>query len=213
MSETRLNDNCLVCGLPLSDFETLRHRPWHDDCNKCPLCGHGPLEEDMLTRQLARGLPIGHSGCVESAALRDLKDKTIPMRLEQIRILNREMCTIWIAEPNPKDNDLLYEILKEGKELCANVSIALDRGKSCLLQAEVQKYREKTKEQKEAEKAATRAAAQAEIDKAARQTLLAAEREDPALKLRRKAIESYMRLGLSKADAEAQIKLLEDRKQ
>ena len=212
MSE-QLNDNCLVCGGPLSDFETLRRRPWHDDCNKCPICGQGPLEDDMLTRQLARGLPIGHSGCVASAAMRDLKDKTIPMRLEQIHLLNREMCTIWIAEPNTKDIDLLYEILKSGKELCANVSMVLDRTKEKLQQSETQKYREKTKEQKQAERDATRKAAEVEIDKAKRQETLAAEREDPALKLRRKAVESYMKLGFSKDAAEAQIKLLEDRKQ
>lgn len=203
------NDNCLVCGGPLSDFETLRRRAWHDDCNKCPICNFGPLEEDLLTRQLARGQSIGHTGCIQTVQMQELKDKTIPMRLEQVQSLNKEMNTQWIVEPDTKDTDLLYEMLKTLHEVTANVSIILSRTKDRILQSEVQKYREKTKEEKTQEVLAKRATAQAEIDKAKRQETLAAERKDPALKLRRNAIEGWVRSGFSLDDA---TKMVDDMK-
>jgi len=210
----KMTDNrCLLCGEELSADEVSRRRAWHESCNKCPVCAHGPLDEDMLIKQLATGSPIGHTGCLESLAMRDLKDKTIQMRLEQIELLNREITTQWKIEPSLEDTEKLYKVLIRLQEAAANVSIVLGRTKEKIMVREASDYRQKTKAEREAEKETARSAAQAEIDKAKKQEILSAERENPALKLKRKALEGLMSIGLTKEQAEVQIAAMEAKKQ
>jgi hypothetical protein len=198
-----MTDNrCLLCGEELSADEISRHRAWHEACNKCPVCRHGPLDEDMLIKQLATGAPIGHTGCLESLAMRDLKDKTIQMRLEQIESLNRELTTQWKVEPLLEDTEKLYKVLIRLQEAAANASIILGRTKEKIMVREASDYRTKTKAEREQEKETARVSAQVEIDKSKRQAELAAERLDPAIKLRRKAIEGWVKSGMTLLDAE-----------
>lgn len=204
---------CLLCGEELTLDEIARHRPWHEKCNVCPVCSHGPLDEDMLIRQLASGAGFGHTGCLDSQAMRDLKDKTLVMRLEQIESLNREITTQWRVEPNIQDIEKLYKLLTRLQEAAANTSIVLGRTKEKIMVREASDYRQKTKAEREQEKEQKTILAQAEIDKTKRQAELAAERLDPAIKLKRKALEGLMAIGLSREAAELQIAQMESKKQ
>jgi hypothetical protein len=196
------NPTCLVCGNPLPDLETSLHRSWCYACAKCQICNAEGLDEDIITRALANGEPIAHTGCRDAKALRDLKDITIPLRVEQIDLLNREITSQWRIEPLIADVDYLRSVVVKLQECAANVSMVLGRTKEKISVREAQDYRIKTKAEREAERTASRAKETEKIEKANHSAQLEAERKDPALRLRRKQLEAFLNMGLSPVDAE-----------
>jgi NACalpha-BTF3-like transcription factor len=140
---------------------------------------------------------IFHVTCHERVMLAQFKDERYPIIQDQLDILNRHMLAH--HEEVGLDLDSLYSLLRMMQQITSTVSSVIARKKDKILIRETEIYRAKTHEQKQVEKQETRKEQE-------KKTRLQAERIDPALRIKRKAIDGLMStLGLSREQAEKMI--------
>ena len=189
---------CLICKLPLGPEET---KAWHYDCEECTECGQ-PLHNSnkLIWDCLNSGIPVADITCRNKTKIREIRDKIFPATLEHLRAFNDQILSVK-HEVNPTDGDLkqLYDVLHELQDAASSVSILLSLTKDKIRIESNVEYTEKVKTER---RQSSEAAAIDENKKAARQ----AERENPILRDRRKAIEGIMKtFGFSLEAATAMI--------
>ena len=189
---------CLICKLPLGPEET---KAWHFDCEVCSECGQ-PLHNSnkLIWDCLNSGIPVADITCRNKTKIREIREKIFPATIEHLKAFNNQILTIR-AEVNPQEDDLkqLYDVLHELQDAASSISILLSLTKDKIRIESNIEYTEKVKTERR-EKATTDA--EENNKKVARQ----AERENPALRDRRKAIEGIMKtFGFSLEAATAMI--------
>jgi hypothetical protein len=119
--------------------------------------------------------------------IKEIRDKIFPATLEHLRAFNAQILSIK-HEVNPTDGDLkqLYDVLHELQDAASSISILLSLTKDKIRIESNVEYTEKVKTER---RQSSEAAAIDENKKAVRQ----AERENPALRDKRKAIEGIMK--------------------
>ncbi len=188
------NPPCQVCKSQLSDGEFNLGRDWHFDCEKCQICNEPMPNPERIRKCLDSHIPVSHITCHQTAAIEQLRTERIPVTNDMLDAMNVAILTMrhtW--EPPTADITLLFEHLKKIQEYAASVSWLLKLTRDKIKIDDIAKYEVVTKERKKA-KAAEAAIEQVdEIRSAERAAMLAAERENPALRDRRKAIEGTLR--------------------
>jgi len=189
---------CLICKLPLGPEET---KAWHFDCEECAECGQ-PLHNSnkLIWDCLNSGIPVADITCRNKTKIREIREKIFPATIEHLKAFNNQILTIR-AEVNPQEEDLkqLYDVLHELQDAASSISILLSLTKDKIRIESSVEYTEKVKTERRQN---SETAALEENKKAARQ----AERENPALRDRRKAIEGIMKtFGFSLEAATAMI--------
>ena len=181
MSETL----CKICKLPLGPEET---KAWHFDCEECTMCGQ-PLHNSnkLIWDCINSNIPVADITCRNKTKIREIRDKIFPATIEHLRAFNAMILTIR-SEVNPQEEDLkqLYDVLHELQDGASSISILLSLTKDKIRIESNVEYTEKVKTERRQN---SETAALEENKKAARQ----AERENPALRDRRKAIEGIMK--------------------
>lgn len=143
------NPPCPVCSLPLSDMEVRLNRLYHYDCNKCHICGTGPLAEGMVESALKKDLKPSHTTCYDRKMAEELRRKPVTITQELLdwhnerRLIfdinaqltvnaNQVMAATnfrnsrWIHE---LDLDSLFLVMKRLEAVAAEASIILDESK------------------------------------------------------------------------------------
>lgn len=189
---------CKICQLPLGPEET---KAWHYDCEECTMCGQ-PLHNSnkLIWDCLNSGIPVADITCRNKTKIQEIREKIFPATIEHLRAFNAMILTIR-SEVNPSESDLkqLYDVLHELQDGASSISILLSLTKDKIRIESNVEYTEKVKTERRQN---SEAAAIDENKKAARQ----AERENPALRDRRKAIEGIMKtFGFSLEAATAMI--------
>lgn len=196
--------HCPVCQAPLGELELSLNQKWHYDCQKCEQCG-GPITIEMMNNWIEGTGTREHSTCRDARLEKEILTKEVTIKQSHLDYLNKIRLLCWIDPQkdtieNVRDAEIQFRALAVDKmsiedlqkfrdkwtNIAALVSIALHASKDRILVETARVYREKTKEQKEQEKSKTRTE---EIKKAQ----LQAERLDPKLRERRKAIEGLKR--------------------
>ena len=179
---------CLICKLPLGPAETTLNRHWHSECEVCQICGEDFHYANTRTQQcIDLGIPVSHLVCWDKKKIQEIRDKVIPATIEHLKAFNNQILTIR-AEVNPQENDLkqLYDVLHELQDGASSISILLSLTKDKIRIESNVEYTEKVKTER---RQSSEAAAIDENKKAARQ----AERENPFLRDKRKAIEGVVK--------------------
>lgn len=202
-----LDTNCLICQLPLFEAEVRLQRSWHFDCEKCQICGEEGLAPEQIAKCLADSQPVAHTICLKTKLFADFKNNVVPITKSHIDALNAEINSFYPqVNPNPEDVQLLFALLTSLQETATNVSHALNLTKDKLLIRESRNYDHQVK-QKQAEIRQAKLETQIEkLEREKRSEQLKAERENPMLRNRRKAIEGLMAIGYSKDEAEAEMR-------
>jgi hypothetical protein len=176
---------CLICKLPLGPEET---KTWHYACEECVECGQ-PLHNSnkLIWDCLNSGIPVADITCRNKLKIREIREKIFPVTLEHLRAFNAQILSIK-HEVNPQEEDLkqLYDVLHELQDAASSISILLSLTKDKIRIESNVEYTEKVKTER---RQSSEAAAIDENKKAIRQ----AERENPILRDRRKAIEGIMK--------------------
>ena len=189
---------CLICKLPLGPEET---KAWHFDCEECTECGQ-PLHNSnkLIWDCLNSGIPVADITCRNKGKILEIRNKLFPATLEHLRAFNDQILSIK-HEVNPTDGDLkqLYDVLHELQDAASSISILLSCTKDKIRIESNIEYTEKVKTERR-----EKAAVDAEDNN--RKVVRQAERENPALRDRRKAIEGIMKtFGFSLEAATAMI--------
>jgi len=176
---------CLICKLPLGPEET---KAWHYDCEECTMCGQ-PLHNSnkLIWDCLNSGIPVADITCRNKTKIREIREKIFPATIEHLKAFNNQILTIR-AEVNPQEEDLkqLYDVLHELQDAASSISILLSLTKDKIRIESNIEYTEKVKTERRQN---SETAALEENKKAARQ----AERENPFLRDKRKAIEGVVK--------------------
>ena len=176
---------CLICKLPLGPEET---KAWHFDCEVCSECGQ-PLHNSnkLIWDCLNSGIPVADITCRNKTKIREIREKIFPATIEHLKAFNNQILTIR-AEVNPQEEDLkqLYDVLHELQDAASSISILLSLTKDKIRIESNIEYTEKVKTERRQN---SETAALEENKKAARQ----AERENPFLRDKRKAIEGVVK--------------------
>jgi hypothetical protein len=213
--------NCNIC-------HQLSETTSHEACRNCIYCGSEVMKPrlDKLLKedegQTDYKIVIHHEICRRQQLERDFKAKPVVITQEHLDMLNRshlfmdqvfyssqdlsietnqEKCEIMVSHWfNEMDLEEKFRALKNLEAITARMSIALSKDKNAIqtkIQAkEIEKYKE-VKEYREGQltrKTEKQMKSLSEIE-------AANEKANPQLKARRKAIESFIKVGLSKADA------------
>ncbi len=188
------NPPCQICQQPLSDGEFQLDRQWHFDCEKCQICDAHFPNPGRIRECLDSHIPVSHITCHQTAAIEKLRTESIPVTNDMLDAMNVQILTMrhtW--EPPTSDITLLFDHLKKIQEYAASVSWLLKLTRDKIKIDDIAKYEQVTKVRKAA-KAESAAIEQAdEIRSAERAAILAAERKDPELRNRRKAIEGTLK--------------------
>jgi hypothetical protein len=197
---------CPFCNLELTLFEIELNHKWHKACAKCHYCQYEVTHEmaERCVSKAATGdyiLPpaqmLYHMPCHERALMEQFKDKEFPIVQGQLDILNRFLLTS--KEEIPLTLEALYPLLRNLQQAAANVSIAINRKKDKIKIRDVAAWRETTEIREQINRDE-----KAKIEE--KKIRLQAERADPKLRDRRKAIQGLMSaFGLSEADASAML--------
>jgi hypothetical protein len=194
---------CRICTEPLSAGELNLNQTWHYHCQICQICSQELPAPERIAYCLDQNIPVSHLVCYQQEKIRELKTQTIPVSREHIQILNDKILGLRQQYiPAESDLQLLLETLNDLKECAANVSsmLQLTRERIHIKNNESDVQHEKKQKAAKAEVAAT---LQVKVEKAAQ---LAAERSDPKLRERRKAIEGIMKtFGFSEEQAIAML--------
>ncbi len=187
---------CLICSEPLP-----AHREsWHEECEKCQICGADMHHATKVIQKcLDDGGPIAHLGCYHKATISALKNQRIPLTINDLRVLNDEILTMrHIVNPDETDYQALHDLHMAAKDLAISVGFVLDLTKDKIRIVDRNNTEEWVKEKKAVKNAERARTAETDQQKIERSALLAAERENPALRDKRKAIEGLIKgFGLS----------------
>ena len=179
--------NCLICGQPLSEGEASINRHWHLDCEVCQFCGNDLHHSNTRIQQyLDSKVAVSHLVCASKDKIREIREKIIPYTIEHLQSVNNLILTMR-HEVNPQETDLkqLYDILHEAQDLASNASILISATKDKIRIESSIEYTEKVKTERRA-----KAADDAEDNN--KKALRQAERENPWLRDKRKAIQGVV---------------------
>lgn len=194
--------DCAICHQPLSDGELSLSRRWHFDCQRCAICGSDLPNFAQIEKCLDAQRPVSHDTCHKTQLFQDFKHKVLPLRQEHIFALNEEILQFYPAvEPTSTDISLLYDCLMKLQETATNISWALGLTKDKLRISEIQNFNHQQKEKQKIERAHAVETETEKLGKQAKAEMFKAERENPQLRARRKAIEAYTALGIPEAQA------------
>jgi len=200
--------DCLICNKPLFEPEEKLNRRWHYDCEKCQICGNEMPNSDRILACLKDGQPVSHTTCLKTKLFSDFKTQTLPLTKSHIDALNDEINSFFPAvNSTTADVQILYDLLISLQETASNVSYALSLTKDKLLIRESQQFNHQVKEKREKERVEKIETETATLAKQEKSAMYKAEREDETgmLRIRRKAIEGFMAIGLSKEMAEQMV--------
>lgn len=198
--------DCLICKKPLFEPEEKLNRKWHFDCEKCSICQNDMPNSDRILQCLKDEQPVSHTTCLKTKLFQDFKTQTLPLTKSHIDALNTEINSFFPAvDSSTADVQILYDLLISLQECASNVSYALSLTKDKLLIRESQQFNHEVRVKQAKERAEK---IESETEKLARQektAMFAAERADETgmLRMRRKAIEGFIAIGMSKEQAEA----------
>jgi hypothetical protein len=172
---------CTICKNPLSEPELELHRTYHKSCMVCHYCKNETTDE--MARKAESPESLFHGPCHERKLMEDFKNKDLPIVQEQLDLLNKFLLTA--HDEIPLTLDVLYPLLRNLQQAAANVSIAINRKKDKIKIKDADAYRKHVEIRNENNKFEKRAVE----EKKAR---LQAERLDPKLRDRRKALQGLM---------------------
>jgi hypothetical protein len=162
----------------------------------CAFCNEEITNPDLIANCEREKRPLSHTPCYEQHLEQEIKGKVIPLTQEHLDYLNSQVLNQRL--PFKIELEVLYPLLRSLQQTAANVSIAISRQKDELKIGAVKEYRERQEYKKEIDKEAVRIEEE-------RKATLAAERADPVLKLKRKAIEGFMKIGMTREAAERMV--------
>lgn len=198
--------NCLICAAPLGDPELHCSKLWHFACEACHFCKEPMPHPEKIAKQLSDGIPPSHDICRTQAAFRDFRDKKLPIETMHIQALNDAMVSFYPAmDPEAADTEILFQFLVKCQELTKNVSYILSLTKDKLAIKNKDHFNHFQEEKKRLEREKKFVEQTETIGKQERTAMFAAERDNPKLKARRKAVDGYVAMGLSREQAEAAV--------
>ncbi len=150
---------------------------------------------------------IAHLGCFHKATIASLKAHKIPLTVRDLKVLNDEILTMrHIVNPDETDYASLHELFSAARDLAAAIGFVMDLTKDKIKIDNIRDYDEKTKAEKKIKAEQSIRTAESDQEKIERSAKLAAERENPALRDKRKAIEGFIKgFGLSLDAATAMV--------
>lgn len=191
---------CEICHKHLEPYLISLSRHWHDECQVCTECQQ-PITIDMVERALLGKATLEHLPCRDKRLERELLTKEVVVTQAHLDFLNKIRLMSWADKEqdiagnsqtteqqfralkiHEMDLDTLYKFLSKYQTVAALVSIVIAQKKDSQLKKASSDYREKTAYEKQIERDKTRS-------EEAKKLQLQKEREDPALRTRRKAIE------------------------
>ncbi len=191
MSEQNNERICLICSQPLSDLR----QSWHEECEVCQIC-NAPMHHatKVIQKCIDDGGPIAHLGCYHKQTIANLKNQKIPATIRDLTVLNAEILTMaHIVNPDQTDYAALHSMHMAAKDLAIAVGFILDLTKDKIKIDNIRDYDEKTKAEKKVKAEQSIRTAESDQEKIERSAKLAAERENPALRDKRKAIEGFIK--------------------
>lgn len=208
-------NQCIVCKQ-----DTLDQRSYHDDCIKCAYCSN-PVHYDIVVKCMHNEMPVSHAPCRETFLRNEFNSKPVVIRQDHLDMLNRALLMLQpkmdlSVESNQKeielqthawmvdmDLDQKYMHVKRMQAAAAMASIVLSKDpKARDIHFEISK-REKRKFE-EAEDYRQDSVKRIEERKASIRK--EAVRRDPVLKAQDNIIQMYLKMGLSREDAESMVK-------
>ncbi len=199
---------CRICSEPLPEGY---HQNWHVQCEICQVCnqpmGQAAQATKIIQKCLDDGGPVAHLYCYHKATISALKNQRIPATIQDLKVLNDEILTMrHIVNPDETDYQALHDLHMAAKDLAISVGFVLDLTKDKIKIVDRNNTEEWVKEKKAVRNAERARTAETDQQRAERSALLAAERENPALRDKRKAIEGFIKgFGLSLDAATAMV--------
>jgi len=206
--------NCMICHRPLHEPEEKLDRIYHFDCEKCQICGEELKDTDRIMWCLTEKQVVSHPTCHKTRLFADFKAKTLPLTKSHIDALNAEINSFFPAvRSSTSDVQVLYDLLISLQECASNVSYALSLTKDKLLIRESQEFNHQIKEKQKQERAERVETEKETLARQEKSAMYKAEREDESgmLRIRRKAIEGFMAIGLTREVAEQMVTAQENK--
>jgi hypothetical protein len=177
---------CRICSKPLSEGEASLNRTWHFDCEVCTICKCHFPNPQRISECLDTHVPVSHITCFSRAKIEEIKNKVIPITREHVTSLNNQILTMRaMLDPLPADLEILHGTLRDLQECASNVKFILELTKDKIRISDSQEYAEKVRTERKAK-------SETSASENERKATLQAERENPELRARRKAIEGIM---------------------
>ena len=191
---------CRICSQPLSEGEASLNRTWHFDCEVCTICKCHFPNPQRISECLDTHVVISHITCFSKSKIEEIKNKVIPITREHVTALNNQILTMRaMLDPLPTDLEILHGTLRDLQECASNVKFILELTKDKIRISDSQEYAEKVKTERKAK-------SEISASENERKATLQAERENPELRARRKAIEGIMStFGFTREAAEAML--------
>lgn len=150
-----------------------------------------------ITRAIAKGQKPEHTLCEESRLASEIKLRA-SVTQQHIDLTNNEILTIKSQWQTDEDLVALTKYLVSAQELAANISWLLSLTKDKIRIKDSQEYAAKVTTERKAK-------SEAAADENEKKARLAAERADPRLRERRKAIEGLIAMNIAPDVAESMI--------
>ncbi len=182
---------CRICQKPLPPGRNL----WHEECEFCQIC-NAPMHHatKVIQKCLDDGGPIAHLGCFHKATIKALKDHKVPILVRDITVMNEEILTMMhIVDPDMTDYATLHSYFCALRDSAIAVGHVLDCTKEKIKIVDRNQTEEWVKEKKKERAERQAVDSETEQQKVERSAMLAKERENPALRDKRKAIEGFMK--------------------
>jgi len=187
--------NCEICLQPLSDGEISLNRRWHYACEKCQYCESSLPSPDVIEKCLTSGIPVSHTICHSNAMLQSFRASDIVIGVQQIKFLNDQMCSMFpAADPDKVDFVWIEDLLTTLTEFAANVHRVKELTKAKIQIRESRLYNAVVVERESKKKAERLVVETEKIERQERGAQLKAERENPRLRDRRKALEGWAKM-------------------
>lgn len=201
-----MSADCIICQQPLGDAELACNKTWHFACERCEFCKEPMPAPDRIADQIARGIPVSHDTCRKTKLFSDFKNTGLPLSIQHVKLLNEQICDFFPAvDPDRTDVSVLFDTLTALQECAKNVSYALGLTKEKIQIKESRNFNHEQVQKKQAEKAVKVAKETEKIAAQERSEMFKAERENPQLRHRRKAIEGFLAMGLTQEQAEKMV--------
>lgn len=188
---------CKICEKELGPLELQAALPFHFDCRKCTFCQQEIPNTELCEKSLLEFGEILHSQCAERKLWSEFQKTDVPLGQSHINLINKKICGLREAL-DLSNLEIFYSLLRDLQQCAANVKVLIDRTKDRQKVEIAKEYREKVTEQKKTERERTRIEEE-------RRIMLQSERDNPALRDRRKAIEGLMKLGIAREAAEKMV--------
>ena len=191
--------SCPICHNPLGSIELNLGHSWHLDCMKCQYCGGSALPFERVAACLEQGISISHAPCADKQVFNQLREKKLPILKQYLSAVNNDILKVRTSLLPDSDILAIQELLVNLKETAVNVSWILKQVRTNISIKDSEEFTEKIRTEKKVK-------ADVEAISQERKNVIAAERADPALRDRRKAIEGLVKgLGISLEAATAMI--------